>query len=65
MMKSYMEQCKEVWAKEAKKAESLGFESVAEYRQHLADENKKKTYIAKIAHYQKAIAEMEEWLANH
>ena len=65
MTKSYLEQCKDVWAKEAKKAESLGFESIAEYRQHLADENRKKTYIAKIARYQKAIAEMEEWLANH
>lgn len=65
MKKSYEEQCKDVWAKEAKKAESLGFESVAEYRQYLADENKKRTYLAKIARYEKAIAEMEEWLASH
>jgi len=65
MEKSWMEQCKDVWAKEAKKAESLGFESVKEYRQYLADENRKKTYVAKIAHYKKAIAEMEEWLAVH
>ena len=65
MKKSYEEQCKDVWAKEAKKAESLGFESVAKYRQYLADENKKRTYLAKVARYKKAIAEMEEWLAVH
>lgn len=65
MKKSYDEQNKEIWAKEAKKAESLGFKSVAEYRQHLADENRKKTYLAKIARYERAIAEMEEWLAAH
>lgn len=65
MKKSYEEQCKDVWAKEAKKAESLGFASVEEYRQHLANENKKRTYLAKVARYKKAIAEMEEWLAVH
>lgn len=65
MKKTYNEQCADVWAKEAKKAESLGFNSVEEYRRYLADENRKKTYIAKISRYRKAIAEMEEWLANH
>lgn len=65
MKKSYEEQLNDIHAKEAKKAESLGFKTVAEYRQHLSNENKKKTYITKIAYYKKAIAEMEKWLANH
>lgn len=65
MKKTYNEQCADVWAKEAKRAESLGFNSIEEYRRHLADENRKKTYIAKISRYRKAIEEMEEWLANH
>lgn len=64
MKKSYEEQCADVWAKEAKKAESLGM-SVAEYRQYLADKNRKETYLAKIARYEKAIAEMQAWLAEH
>lgn len=65
MKKTYAEQQKDIWAKEAKKAEEMGFETVVEYRQYRADENRKATFIAKIERYKKAIAEMEEWLANH
>ena len=65
MKKSWEEQNEEIWAKEAKKAESLGFASVYAYREHCAMENRKKTYQAKIARYQKAIAEMEAWIASH
>lgn len=65
MKKNHWEQINDVWAKEEKKAKSLGFETVQEYRQHLADENRKKTYLAKIAHYQKAIEEMQAWVDAH
>ena len=65
MKKTLGQQQADVWAKEEQKAFSLGFESVEEYRQHLADENRKKTYLAKIARYQQAIAEMEAWLETH
>jgi len=65
MKKTLSQQQAEVWAKEEQKAFSLGFESVEEYRQYLADENRKKTYLAKIARYEQAIAEMKAWLETH
>ncbi len=65
MKKSYEEQLKDIRAKEEKKAKSLGFSSIEKYREHLANENRKRTYLAKIARYQRAIAEMTEWLAEH
>lgn len=65
MKKSYEQQCADVWAKEAKKAEEFGFESVAKYRLYLANQNRKATYLAKIARYQKAIEEMLAWLAEY
>ena len=65
MKKTLGQQQAEVWAKEEQKALSLGFESVYEYRQYLANENRKKAYLAKIARYEQAIAEMKAWLETH
>lgn len=65
MSKSYKEQVADVRAKEAARAERLGFASVEAYRQHLSIENRKATYRAKIARYQRAIAEMQAYLDTH
>lgn len=65
MKKTYEEQLKDIREKEAKKAEEMGFESIREYRTYLANQNKKATYLAKIARYQKAIEEMQAWVNEH
>ena len=63
MTKNYEEQVKDVQAKELKVAKERGFNSVEDFREAVAIENRKKSYIVKIAKYEKYIAEMEEKLA--
>lgn len=65
MKKDLMQQQNEVWAKEEQKGKELGFNTLEEYRTWKANENRKKTYLAKIAHYEKAIEDMKKWLAEH
>lgn len=64
-MKTWAEQNAEIWEREAQTAKNKGFDNVYAYRAYLAEQNKRKTYIAKIAHYKRAIEEMEAWLNNH
>lgn len=65
MGKPYEEQLADIRAKEIKKAKSLGFENVEAYRKHQANENRKKTYLAKIERYEKQLAEIKKWLADY
>ena len=62
MKKTFEEQYKDIKVKEMKKAKEMGFNSVEELRKYFADQNRKKTYLAKIERYKKAIAEMEKWI---
>ena len=64
-MKTWTQQNEEIWAREREVAERKGFASVQAYRDYLANENRKRTYLAKIARYQRAIEEMQTWLDEH
>ena len=65
MKKTYEEQYEDIKAKEMKKAKEMGFDSVQELREYFANQNRKKTYLAKIERYKKAIAKMEAWIEMH
>lgn len=65
MKKSYEQQVADVRAKEAEKAQALGFESVEAYRTHLSIANRIATYKAKIERYSRAIAEMQAYIEKY
>lgn len=64
MKKIYAQQVADTQAKEAQKAASMGY-TVEEWRQVQADNNKRKTYEAKVVRLRKEIERMEKWLVDH
>ena len=64
MEKTYLEQVADTQAKEAQKAASMGY-TVKEWRQVQAENNKRKTYEAKVVRLRREIERMEQWLADH
>lgn len=65
MKKSYEEMERDIRMKEEMSAHKHGFETVAEWREYQAKQNRIKTYKAKIARYEKAIAEMKAYIAEN
>ena len=72
MAKTYEEQVKDVQVKELKTAKERGFDSVEDFREAVAIENRKKSYAIKISKYEKYIPELEaklkmmkEYIATH
>jgi predicted RNase H-like nuclease (RuvC/YqgF family) len=62
MKKSYTEQMKDIVRKEEMSARKHGFETVEEWREFQAKQNRIKTYEAKIARYEEAITEMKAYI---
>ena len=62
MKKDYNAQYEDIKRKEEMSAHKHGFETVAEWREYQAKQNRIKTYEAKIARYEKAIAEMKAYI---
>ena len=62
MKKSYNEQYEDNKRIEEKSAHKHGFETVEEWREYQAKQNRIKTFEAKIARYEKAIAEMKAYI---
>lgn len=63
MGKSYAQQIKETREKELMTAKKRGFNSVEEFREAVAIENRKKSYLVKIRRFEKYIPELEAKLA--
>ena len=64
MTKNYAQQVADTQAKEARKAQSMGY-TVEQWRKVQADNNRRKAYEAKVAHLRKELERMEQWLAEH
>ena len=65
MKKNYNEQYEDNKRIEEMSAKKHGFNSVEEWREFQAKQNRIKTYEAKIARYEKAIAEMKAYIAEN
>lgn len=65
MRKTYKEMQMDIERKEKESALKHGFEDVYEWRKYQAEQNRIKTYKAKIEHYEQAIAEMKAYIAEH
>ena len=64
MKKTYEEQMKDIRVKEMESAKKHGFETVEEWREHQAVQNRVKTYKVKVQSYEQQIAEMQKKLAE-
>lgn len=62
MKKTMTEQFEDIKRKERESAIRHGFETVEEWREFQATQNRIKTYEAKIARYEKSIAEMKKYI---
>ena len=62
MKKTMTEQYEDIKRKEMISAQKHGFETVEEWREFQATQNRIKTFEAKIARYEKAIAEMKAYI---
>lgn len=64
-VQSYEEMQQGIAAAQLRGAQRKGYATVEEYQQARAVEQRKAAYIARIAQYEKEIAQMREYLATH